>query len=60
MEEFARGAALVGVTLSDEEAAFEFEQCDSSGDGTIVRVPTYETCCIERVACCWHGWSLTA
>lgn len=41
--EFARGAALVGVQLRAEDVEFEFQQCDSSGDGTIVREATRES-----------------
>lgn len=39
IEEFAAGAALVGVPLCAEDVEFEFRQCDASGDGTIVRMP---------------------
>ena len=47
LSEFTKGAELVGVALTTEEASFEFNQCDDSGDGTIL-FTEFCTWCVKK------------
>ena len=49
-QEFARGAAIVGQVLTEEEAAHEFARCDESGVGTILFTEFCRWCCKKHVS----------
>ena len=46
-EEFREGCEVVGLRLSDEEAAAEFKKCDADGGGQIL-FAEFCTWCAER------------